>query len=320
MKLKIALVVGVLAIILAPPRGFAQSSAVGGSSAPVRPVQIGSMAAAKDYFGIEVNGSCLSGTHCPAVPLPYNTQSTLPVSYKLTLANKDKYLINGTFTCSNNSDGGYLPCSLAFQVTYEGNPKHGNSAEDTITVNWYNASETTYGYGYFTFDLNGAFSQNIADSSSVSGSFDGNADQGPFTPPGSFDNGTATYTEDSSGGVFSFNTDYTFTFGADSPEGSYIVIGQTTPLPAPDITSFTPGSGIAGSTSVTITGSGFTGATSVTFDEVAAAFTVNTNTQITATVPCRAKTGTIEVEAPGGFAKSATKFTVTGSCSLRGDD
>src|SRR5438093_3474462 len=51
---------------------------------------------------------------------------------------------------------------------------------------------------------------------------------------------------------------------------------------APTIGSFTPTSGSAG-TSVTITGTGFAGATAVTFNGAASTFSVDSDTQITAT-------------------------------------
>jgi uncharacterized repeat protein (TIGR03803 family) len=77
----------------------------------------------------------------------------------------------------------------------------------------------------------------------------------------------------------------------------------------PVITSFTPQSGPVG-TKVTITGSGFIGATKVTFGGVKAiSYTVDSGTQITATVPTGAKTGNIAVTTPGGSA-SKGKFTV----------
>jgi uncharacterized repeat protein (TIGR03803 family) len=78
----------------------------------------------------------------------------------------------------------------------------------------------------------------------------------------------------------------------------------------PSITSFTPPSGPVG-TQVTITGMSLSQATSVKFGGVKAiAFTVNSNTQVTATVPSGAVTGKISITTPGGTASSATVFTV----------
>jgi uncharacterized protein (TIGR03437 family) len=83
--------------------------------------------------------------------------------------------------------------------------------------------------------------------------------------------------------------------------------------PAPTISGFSPASGGAGS-SVTITGSNFTGATSVKFNGQSASFTVNSSTQITATVPNCSSSGTISVTTAGGTATSGSSFSVTG-CS-----
>ena len=77
---------------------------------------------------------------------------------------------------------------------------------------------------------------------------------------------------------------------------------------APAIFSF-PAAAQLGSP-IVITGMNFTGATAVTFNGVAASFTVNSSTQITATVPALATSGFITVINPGGTAKSATVFTV----------
>jgi hypothetical protein len=83
----------------------------------------------------------------------------------------------------------------------------------------------------------------------------------------------------------------------------------TVTVPAPTITSFSPTSGRTG-TAVTITGTAFTGATAVRFGGVLASFTVNSATQITATVPVGAVTGKISVTTAGGTGTSATNFTV----------
>ena len=83
----------------------------------------------------------------------------------------------------------------------------------------------------------------------------------------------------------------------------------------PSITSFTPASGPV-ATSVTLTGTGFTGATGVSFNGTAATtFTVNSDTQISATVPTGATTGKVTVTNSVGAGTSATNFTVTYSIS-----
>lgn len=80
-------------------------------------------------------------------------------------------------------------------------------------------------------------------------------------------------------------------------------------LVTPVVTGFSPSSGVVGS-QVVITGDSFTGATKVTFGSKKAVFTVNSYTQITATVPTGAVTGKIQVTTPGGTAVSGMAFTV----------
>jgi hypothetical protein len=83
-----------------------------------------------------------------------------------------------------------------------------------------------------------------------------------------------------------------------------------TASPAPTISGFSPTSGPAG-TNVTITGTSFTGATTVNFNGTTAPFTLNSDTQITATAPSGATTGPISVTNPGGTATSMSNFMVT---------
>ncbi len=79
----------------------------------------------------------------------------------------------------------------------------------------------------------------------------------------------------------------------------------------PQILSFSPASGPVG-TVVTITGVSLTQTTAVSFGgTTATAFTVNSDTQITATVPAGATIGAIDVRTPGGSAGSPASFTVT---------
>lgn len=90
-----------------------------------------------------------------------------------------------------------------------------------------------------------------------------------------------------------------------------------TVLPPPAIVSLNPTIGPAG-TIVTITGTNLTGATSVTFNNVSAAFSVVSNTEITATVPATATTGKIVIITPGGKATSAVSFTLAPPPTLAG--
>ena len=71
-----------------------------------------------------------------------------------------------------------------------------------------------------------------------------------------------------------------------------------------------PTSGNVGAT-VRILGTKLTGATSVTFNGIGAAFIVNSDTLITATVPVGATIGFVKVTTPAGTLTSAKEFRVT---------
>jgi hypothetical protein len=82
----------------------------------------------------------------------------------------------------------------------------------------------------------------------------------------------------------------------------------------PEITGFSP-STFGSNCPVVITGSGFTGTLAVTFNNTPASFTVDSDTQITATSPVPTTDGVIEVTTPGGTASSEpyqTSGTVCG--------
>jgi len=78
------------------------------------------------------------------------------------------------------------------------------------------------------------------------------------------------------------------------------------------ILAVTPASGSAG-TPVVITGTSFTQTTKVTFGggKATAAFTVDSDTQVTATVPAGAPAGYIALTTTGGRSRSPEAFTVT---------
>ena len=91
------------------------------------------------------------------------------------------------------------------------------------------------------------------------------------------------------------------------------VDGQTNPPPA--IIAFSPTSGAA-NTNVIITGANFGSALAVTFNGASAAFSVDSETQITVTVPTNASSGLIRVTTLSGTATSSNNFTVTGSTKI----
>ncbi|MGC3944870.1 MAG: IPT/TIG domain-containing protein [Chryseolinea sp.] len=84
-------------------------------------------------------------------------------------------------------------------------------------------------------------------------------------------------------------------------------------LKEPVITSFTPTSGLAGTTEVVITGENFSataGDITVKIGNVAATVKASTTTSITVTVPAGAITGKISVTVKGATVTSANDFTV----------
>ena len=78
----------------------------------------------------------------------------------------------------------------------------------------------------------------------------------------------------------------------------------------PTVDSFIPNTGATG-TAVIIRGSNYYGVTSVSFNNAPATFTVNSASQLTATLPAPASTGRIRVTTAVGTATSNTNFTVT---------
>ncbi len=137
-------------------------------------------------------------------------------------------------------------------------------------------------------------------------------------------------------GVMFNGTAASFTFNSDTSISAHVPTGATTgpiavttglgtgvslsnftvttPPAKPTISSFSPTSGKRG-ISVTINGTNFSGATAVKLGLIAASFTVNSSTKITAVVPSSAHVGSQyrwSVTTPGGSASSFTYFRVTG--------
>lgn len=105
--------------------------------------------------------------------------------------------------------------------------------------------------------------------------------------------------------------DTAYTFFSALPAGvAQVLRAKVDGAPAPSIGSLSPASGAVGA-SVVINGANLSGASSVTFNGKAAAFTVNSASKITATVPAGATSGKVAVIAPGGQAISSGNFTVS---------
>jgi large repetitive protein len=93
--------------------------------------------------------------------------------------------------------------------------------------------------------------------------------------------------------------------GTATSASSFIVTSST-----PTITGFSPTSGAVG-TQVLISGNNFTGATAVKFNGLnATTFAVNSDIQISATVPSGAISGSISVTTPNGSTTSFSNFSV----------
>ncbi len=90
---------------------------------------------------------------------------------------------------------------------------------------------------------------------------------------------------------------------------------QTQTQNCPTVSGINPANGAIGS-QVTITGANFTGVSGVRFaNNVTAQFTVNSDTQITATVPNGVVTGPITISKPNCPDATTAAFTVTSPCS-----
>jgi hypothetical protein len=99
------------------------------------------------------------------------------------------------------------------------------------------------------------------------------------------------------------------------PSGVATSPSPFTVIPPPALSTFTPSSGPAGTT-IDLQGGGFTGATSVTFNGTNAYYTVDSDSEIHATLPAGATTGPISVSTPGGTATSSASFTVVPPSAL----
>ncbi len=199
-----------------------------------------------------------------------------------------------------------------------------NDAAPSVTVNDVTVTEGNIGttLATFTVTLSAVSGRNItvnyatADGTATSPS-DYTTTNGALTIPAGQTTGTITVIVN---GDTTVEPNETFFVNLTSATNATIAdnqgIGTITndDITGPTISSFTPTSGPRGSI-VTITGTGFTGTNATTTVEFGGnnttVFTIDSTTQITATVPATAVTGPIRVVVGGQQAISGTNFTVT---------
>ncbi|AGY56533.1 IPT/TIG domain-containing protein [Gloeobacter kilaueensis] len=124
-----------------------------------------------------------------------------------------------------------------------------------------------------------------------------------------FGNGYATYTVDSDSQITATVPSSATTGNIVANIGGSYISSSSGFTVSANISSFSPTSGLPG-TQVVIKGAGFySGTNSVKFGNGYATYTVNSDSQITATVPSNATTGNIVVKTSIAQASSSTPFT-----------
>src|SRR5467141_1932861 len=252
--------------------------------------------AALEYSGVDpanpVNATAVgTGTvHVNGAPTTSNLTTTV-ANAKLVATSWDS---NESYTSTGNGSG-YTTDTAAGSPSLAGGSGWSNLTEDrtaAIAGTW-NATASSTAVDDWAIQL---IALAPVPPQIATGDVNGN-----YTLSG-LPNGTYTVTPTKTG----------FTFGPASQTvtvsgANVTAVNFVTP---PNITSFTPAIGPAG-TSVTLTGSGFTGTTGVTFNATAATtFTVTSDTQVSATVPAGATTGKISVTNTAGTGTSAGNYTV----------
>jgi len=214
----------------------------------------------------------------------------------ITVANNDN-LANALLLTGNS---GRATCSSISATKEVGEPAHaGNTGGKSVWFSW-----TAQSSGLWTFDTLGSSfdtllavytGSTIATLTAIASNDDANGLQ------------TSQVAFNASAG-----TTYRIAVDGYAGSGGDVVINWTLNASAPIITGFTPSSGGIG-TQVIITGQNLGSAIGTSFNGVATtAFTINSVTQVTASVPAGASTGLISITTSNGVAQSATAFTVTG--------
>ena len=224
------------------------------------------------------------------------------------------------------TEAGGTSCGVIFRITpagaysilYNFGYTYGSSPGSTLMQHTNGkiyglAEDGTYGYGVvYSFDMGlGPFVHLVSTLGTVGRPVEILGQGFTGTTAVSFNGTPATYT-------FVSDTFLEATVPSGAPTGFVTVTTPSGTLTSnqpfrvtPQILSFTPPSGPVG-TSVTITGVSLTQTTNVFFGGVeATSFTVDSDTEVTVTVPTGAVTGAIVLTTRGGKTTSPSVFTVT---------
>ncbi|HEV7406592.1 MAG TPA: IPT/TIG domain-containing protein [Chthoniobacteraceae bacterium] len=212
--------------------------------------------------------------------------------------------LNDNFSAAQGVNGpsGQVDSNNLAASKEPGEPNHaGNSGGASVWFNW--TAPTT---GTYTFATSGSSFDTLL------GIYTGSTVSSLTTIVSSDDAGTST------GSIASFSAVMGTTYhiavdGYNGARGSLSLIWAANSN-APVINSFSPQTGTAG-TPVKITGANLLSVNSVKFGNVAAGYVVDSDTQITATVPAAAITGAITVTSAAGSATTSGNFVVVASAS-----
>jgi hypothetical protein len=211
--------------------------------------------------------------------------------------------MNFRVTARDNRTGGGGVNSAATQVMVQANSGPFTVTQPTSSNTWPTGSNQTVTWNVANTNIAPVSCANVKITLSTDGGTTfpiilanntPNDGSEPVTIPGTPASGARIKVE-AVGNIF-FNISQGFT-----------ISGSTNTIPT--ISGFAPASGVVGD-SITINGTNFISPSAVKFNGVSATFTVNSTTQIVATVPSGATTGPITVTTPSGTATSASNFTV----------
>lgn len=208
-----------------------------------------------------------------------------------------------TFTDTNISGGNYAnnektgsPTFLPYSYTFRPSTPTGKLK---VVFNSFQTENNYDGLMIYSGQTSGGI---LMSSGRVAGFNTATCPAGAYSGTGS--PGTILSTAADGSLTFEFRSDYSIVYSG------WTATITCVPNP-PSITSFTPTNNSCGAaTNVVITGINFTTVSNVSFNGTSAAYTVNSPTQITATVPAGATTGTISVTTSQATGTSTTNFTM----------